>query len=303
MKPAFCSRYVSIFLLLATTNGLPSSTFADDSAFELRDGDRVVLVGDTLIERSARYGYVEMSLAMAFARRKVTFRNLGWSGDNVFARSRDYFDKQHDGYARRLAHLNRLKPTVIFLSYGGNESFGGKDRLPEFVAGYKQLLEDLKVTGARLVLLTPPRLEKLGPPLPDPAAQNRNRGLYAAEIRKLAAQFDHRAVDLFSQFKSTNSRLTYNGMHLTNRGYQELAAAICVELDVAAPDFGGQDLLRQAIVAKNRLYFYRWRPQNETYLFGHRKHEQGRNAAELPHFDPLVSAKELEIAKLLTQPR
>ena len=61
--------------------------------------------------------------------------------------------------------------------------------------------------------------------------------------------------------------------------------------------------MRQAIVAKNRLYFYRWRPQNETYLFGHRKHEQGRNAAELPHFDPLVSAKELEISKLLTQPR
>ena len=46
------------------------------------------------------------------------------------------------------------------------------------------------------------------------------------------------------------------------------------------------------------LYFYRWRPQNETYLFGFRKHEQGNNAREIPQFDPLVEAKEKEIARL-----
>ncbi|MBX6313400.1 MAG: hypothetical protein IRY99_10865, partial [Isosphaeraceae bacterium] len=56
--------------------------------------------------------------------------------------------------------------------------------------------------------------------------------------------------------------------------------------------------LRRATIAKNRLYFYRWRPQNETYLFGFRKHEQGQNAREIPQFDPLVAAQEAEIAKL-----
>jgi hypothetical protein len=56
--------------------------------------------------------------------------------------------------------------------------------------------------------------------------------------------------------------------------------------------------LRQAIIAKNLLYFYRWRPQNETYLFGFRKHEQGQNAREIPLFDPLVDEKEKEIARL-----
>ncbi len=52
------------------------------------------------------------------------------------------------------------------------------------------------------------------------------------------------------------------------------------------------------INAKNELYFHRWRPQNETYLFGFRKHEQGNNAREIPLFDPLVAAKEAEIARL-----
>ena len=58
------------------------------------------------------------------------------------------------------------------------------------------------------------------------------------------------------------------------------------------------EALRRAIIAKNRLYFYRWRPQNETYLFGFRKHEQGNNAREIPEFDPLVAEQERLIALL-----
>ena len=38
--------------------------------------------------------------------------------------------------------------------------------------------------------------------------------------------------------------------------------------------------------------------ENITYLFGFRKHEQGNNAIEVPQFDPLVEAKEREIARL-----
>jgi hypothetical protein len=63
-------------------------------------------------------------------------------------------------------------------------------------------------------------------------------------------------------------------------------------------DYARAEVLRQAIAAKNRLYFYRWRPENETYLFGFRKHEQGQNAREIPQFDPLIAEKEKEIAKL-----
>jgi lysophospholipase L1-like esterase len=58
------------------------------------------------------------------------------------------------------------------------------------------------------------------------------------------------------------------------------------------------EALRKAIVAKNRLLYYRLRPENETYLYGFRKHEQGQNAAEVPKFDPLVAEKDAEIARL-----
>ena len=68
------------------------------------------------------------------------------------------------------------------------------------------------------------------------------------------------------------------------------------------PDFEQAEQLRREIVAKNLLYFHRWRPQNETYLLGFRKHEQGQNAIEIPQFDPLVAAKEASI-RTLAAPR
>ena len=64
------------------------------------------------------------------------------------------------------------------------------------------------------------------------------------------------------------------------------------------PQFDQAEELRQAIIKKNTLYFDRWRPQNETYLFGFRKHEQGQNAKEIPMFDPLITEQEKIIAKL-----
>ena len=39
--------------------------------------------------------------------------------------------------------------------------------------------------------------------------------------------------------------------------------------------------LRAEIIEKNALYFRKYRPQNETYLVGFRKYEQGQNAVEL----------------------
>jgi hypothetical protein len=59
--------------------------------------------------------------------------------------------------------------------------------------------------------------------------------------------------------------------------------------------------LKDTIVEKNRLFFHRWRPANETYLFLFRKHEQGNNAKEIPQFDPIIEKQEVEIEKIRDQ--
>ncbi len=56
--------------------------------------------------------------------------------------------------------------------------------------------------------------------------------------------------------------------------------------------------LRHLLQMKNELYFHRWRPQNITYLFGFRKHEQGNNAADIAKFDPFIRELEQQIHEL-----
>lgn len=58
--------------------------------------------------------------------------------------------------------------------------------------------------------------------------------------------------------------------------------------------------LRSLITRKNEQYFHRWRPQNITYLFGFRKHEQGNNAADIAKFDPFIRDLEAKIFETQT---
>jgi lysophospholipase L1-like esterase len=289
----------SLFCFLLVLHAASPARAAEK--FELRDGDRVVLLGSTLVEREQRYGHWEAALTARFPDRGIIFRNLGWSGDTVFAESRGVFDPPEKGFQRLVEGVKGLRPTVLMVAYGTNESFDGEPGLPRFVRGLEHLLDALAPTRARVVLLSPPPMENLGPPLPDPADQNRNLERYADAIRKVAEKRKHTFVDLFRLFRDAGKGrpLTDNGMHLTEDGYRRTAPLLLKGLGLGAgPGAEPGDRLRAVIVEKNRLYFHRWRPQNETYLFGFRKHEQGQNAREVPLFDPLVAAKEKEIARL-----
>ncbi len=346
-------KFLSSLLFLCCGFALAASSVCAADAFALRDGDRVVLIGNTLIEREQRYGYWETALTRRYPDKSITFRNLGWSGDTVFGDARAGFGTQADGFRHLKEHVLSLKPTVLIIGYGANESFEGPKGLPRFVKGLETLLDTFAPTKARIVLLSPLKQEDLGRPLPDPAENNKNLRLYADAIRDVAKKRGHFFVDLYEPLGKEKHPLTDNGIHLTAWGYWRSAAVLEQALgfskedwslvainkqgvrkiqvraemlplpppprEEAPPDFHWQkpfvkvseqvsvsldhdlaqsEKLRQTIIAKNRLYFYRWRPENETYLFGFRKHEQGQNAREIPKFDPLIAEKEKEIAKL-----
>jgi lysophospholipase L1-like esterase len=383
------------WLLLPLLLGPAAGRLTAAEPFALVKGDRVVFLGNTLIEREQREGYWETALTRRFARTSVAFRNLGWSGDTVWGDARAGFGTRADGFKHLTEHVLALRPTVLVIAYGGNESFDGVAGLGRFVEGLNTLLDALAPTKARLVFLSPLRQENLGPPLPDPRAHNQDVERYAAAIRDVAARRHGLFVDLCALLGDAGDGrpvlpLTDNGIHLTPLGYWRSAAALEQGLglpeetwrvrlradgrgaraegvtitqvqteplrfvatdehlpcppppdgvwrhlpervlsvrglpagdytlsidgqgvttasarDWAAgvvltrtPEYAQAEALRQAIVAKNRLYFHRWRPQNDTYLFGFRRHEQGKNAAEIPQFDPLVARQEQDIARL-----
>ncbi len=281
--------------------------------FKLDDGDRVVFLGSTLIEREQRYGWWELALTTRFPGRMITFRNLGWSGDTVFGESHVGFAYTRTGTAtvaggfkHLIEHTLYLKPTVLIIGYGANESFEGEKGLPRFVRGLNTLLDALASARARVVLLSPMRQGNMGAPLPDPALHNKDLRLYADAIRDVAQKRGAMFVDLYDLLgdPARVKGATENGIHLSSHGYRWSAPLLARGMGLpAAPRRDAlsaeqEEKLRKLIVAKNELYFHRWRPQNETYLFGFRKHEQGKNAREIPQFDPLIAAKEKEIVEL-----
>ena len=356
-------------------------------SFELLDGDRVVFVGNTFFERAIDYGYIELALTTRWPERTITFRNLGWSGDDARGRSRRFFGPVEDGFNHLKTHVEDLKPTVIFVSYGAMESFEGKDGLADFNANMKRLLDMLDKTKARIALVSTVPQERLEPPMPDPSKNNKNLKLYANAIEAIAKKRNYQFVDLFGSMetamKASDSRLTDNGVHLNAAGYKIAAQAFVKGMGLSAIDksisldgrgellssegitvlridamaggnqimasvqpdrlsggtlrlsvsdlfsgdysmrIGGRELgpfsanewskgvevpwtpasdqealLLDTIRIKNELYFHKWRPQNETYLRGFRKHEQGQNAAELEEFDAYIEAEEAKINDL-----
>jgi len=103
-----------------------------------------------------------------------------------------------------------------------------------------------------------------------------------------------------STTKAAATPLTENGVHLSNAGYAEAARVFVTASGHALPaDFAARsEKLRTQVVDKNRLFFHRWRPANETYIFLFRKHEQGNNAVEIPQFDPLVETAEQQVRSI-----
>jgi len=294
---------------------------APPAPFEFKDGDRIVWLGNTLVEREQRYGYWETALLAANPGKKLTVRNLGWSGDTVHGEARGRFDYNNaDKCFKQIVEPTlELKPTVIFISYGTNESFDGKNGLPRFEKGLEKLLDALKPANARIVLFSPipvdPTDMRMGSRGAD--ARNADLKLYADSVAKIAKNRDHYFADLYTPIMETFAAwkkhrdsnphladnvkyLTENSMHLTEHGYGltvlDFLKSLGYDLDVRGAEKTGA--LRQAILGKNEQFFNKWRPQNETYLFGFRKHEQGRNAKEMAEFDPFIAKLEDQIDNL-----
>jgi hypothetical protein len=347
--------------------------------FQFKDGDRIALVGSTLIEREQKYGYWELALTTRHPNKNITFRNLGWSGDTVWGESRVGFDLDNPqkGFERLVNAVLAVKPTVIIVGYGTNESFAGEAGLPRFKEGLNKLLDAFVPTKARIAMLAPPMIEEAKWRGRELEQRKQDLEQYTELIRQVAKKRGLTFINEFVQRYGPAETLTDTGIHLTAFGYWNTAGNLMnelrllkglevVELDglnarellqeklpnapvppgrkafqadsvviarnlragkytlkidgkgvqtedadawmkpplavgvfvLRGPSLDQAEKLRQLIIEKNQLFFHRYRPQNETYLFGFRRYEQGNNAVEVPQFDALIEAKEKEIAKL-----
>lgn len=299
---------LAMFLLISRPSTLAAETW------QLHSGERVVLLGNTFMERENEYGEIEMALRLAHPGVELSVRNLGWAGDNVLGESRAYFGPVTAGYAHIHEYVKLLNPTTVLLSYGHNAAFEGESALEPFLKGYEKLLDDLSADKRRVVLLGLTPLEAVHRKPEDVAKLNQQRKLYNQKLQELAARRMLVFIDLFDpvqelQKKQQLQQLTDNGVHLNAAGYALVGEVILNSLNKSLAEDGKLLLLnpefqtaaaglREKVRWKNELFFHRFRPQNETYLRGFRKHEQGQNAREIYEFDALVEKEEEHLQHL-----
>ena len=302
-------RSLVIFLWLVSFSYFSSADEPKEKSFELLNGDRVLFLGNSFFERALEYGYIETTLALSFPDRDITFRNVGWDGDTVFGHSRTggrrraVFGDVEEGFQKMVEHVRLLKPSVIFLAYGANESFAGLGGVDNFKKGLQDLVEALSDSGkVRFVFFSPlPVSPKF---LPDPSyLKERNTSLtaYSKVLSTIASKLRYPFVDLLGPL--SNTEFTTNGLHPNGKGYRLIAEEITDQLNLPSARIeltsSKSEELRLTIIKKNLLYFHRWRPRNDAFVYGERKNEQKIAQTEPAQFEPFILKKESRIREIL----
>jgi putative membrane-bound dehydrogenase-like protein len=281
---------------------IPLPPFANRK-FALGEKDIVVFVGQENFVRDQKVGEIESMLASAFAAQNPRFRSMAWEADTVYEQWRDL---NFGSWARQ---LETAGATMVVAQFGQMEALDGVKRLPEFIAAYHRLLDQLAARTRRLVLVSPMPFEKpLASHAPDLTRRNADVSAYANAVRDLAKQRGAVFVDLFEPLsaRASSKRLTEDGIHLTESGLREVAALIVRQLGADENQSASMEPLRQAIVEKNRLWFDSWRPANWSFAYGDRVSQAFAKGggtepslkAEFEQHRPLIEAADTRIHAL-----
>ena len=117
--------------LIAVTLTMSNASFA--AALELKTGEHVCFIGNSLADRMQHDGWLETYIQAANPDRETVIRNLGFSGDQVVQRPRS-----HKDFGDPHTHLTHSRADVIFAFFGYNESYKNnatvfKDDLTKFI--------------------------------------------------------------------------------------------------------------------------------------------------------------------------
>ncbi len=185
--------------------------------FAIRDGDRVVFLGDSITEQRLYTTYIEAYALTRYPAWAMTFRNVGWGGDTSWLRQRAHPDEGRlfaaegadlDAMVQTAVRqgLDRdvlpLKPTFVTVKFGMNDHSYQAFR-PDIFRAYcrsqTEIAKDLEAAGARVTFLTPQPIEEKRPD-PDKDVRNQSLSQFATGLQKVATGAKAGFVDLFNPF-------------------------------------------------------------------------------------------------------
>ena len=105
----------SFLTLFLSQGSLPTA----EAQLELKPDDHICYIGNTMADRMQHHAWLETYIHALHPKHKLTFRNLGFSGDEVAERPRSQNFGSPDQW------LTKCKADVIFCFFGYNEALRG----------------------------------------------------------------------------------------------------------------------------------------------------------------------------------
>ena len=133
---------------------IPSISKAQND-LELKRDDRVCYIGNTLADRMQHYPWLETYLTALYPDHNLSFRNLGFSADEIKTRPRSANFGSADQW------LTKCQADVIFCFFGYNEAMKGEAGLPQFESELAETIDQMRSqkyngeTAPRLVFFSP----------------------------------------------------------------------------------------------------------------------------------------------------
>ncbi len=323
--------------IFSPTEGASSNSPLDEPAiaakqFQLEKGDHICIIGNTFADRMQHDGWLETYIQARHPEHNLTFRNLGYSGDEITLRlrSQDFGspDQWLSGQApipnpgaiadKSAVPINRFekvgtKADVIFAFFGYNESYAGEAGLMKFksdLEGFIKHTLSQKYNGKsapRLVIFSPIAFENHhSKNLPTGEEQNKNLALYTKAMGEVAKANGVPFVDLFAPTKSIyadeKKPLTINGVHLNSEGNRQVAEIIDRLLFAGKGGPPPAEILGKvhlAVKDKNFHWYQRYRVTDGYSTYGGRawlKFTGGQTNYE-------VVQRELEVLDVMTANR
>jgi len=239
--------------------------------FNPSKGAHIVIIGNTFADRMQHYGYFDAMLQKNFPDRNLIIRNLGWSADEPYLQPRPL------NFGTMNEHLADQRADIIFMCFGMNESFKGKDSLDVFRSRLDKYCKELTAnhfngkSSPRLILVSPVAHENIGGYYPDGIQHSKDIEMYTAAMKDVAETNNAGFIDLYapSAEEMKKERLTINGIHLNDTGYALAAKWMGEALGLNTG--GDLSLLKKIAETKDQEFFYKWRAVNGEYIYGRRK--------------------------------
>jgi len=201
---------------------------ADD--FFFKDGDSVVMIGDSITEQHLYSNYVEMWTSTRFPAWKLKFRNVGIGGDRSVG-----------GNARFTRDVLLHEPTAMTVDFGMNDGgYGGfSDKVfKPYMDGLQGMADQAKAASIRVAWITPQPLDNGDQGPTALVGYNQTLEKFSDGVKVIAEKNDGLFVDQFHPYLAA-----LDGARSKNSTYTRITAG-----DAVHPGPPGQALMAASIL-------------------------------------------------------